>query len=291
MIRPIPMYLWLRWRLGHGEFKEYGPANKAVRPALPYGGKGQYPVPKSWWDKLKTYLPVQPAPIPFSWDTVGYWTAWGWGNGQFVDSAKVKAGTVTADDLRPTILKLQARGAKWVGVQDLVATRGMRDALKLVCKQQGLKLVVWARPYEPTKLPYFEELLDYWTPDAYAVNVEDAGDWTQFASKLAERNPLPRAVWTNFPGAGAMPDGTYSIPQAQVWWGNGYACITEAYVNDNPQATPANLDWVARAKLGYSEVYPSIGVYGGWTVEAYEQMLYPFPSFSVYLVEYLPEFP
>jgi len=284
------MYVWLRWKLGHKEFKPYGRSNPAVRPEVGFGAKGQYPVPKRWWDKLKTYF-VPPPPPPFSWATIGYWTAWGWGNGQLVDSAKVKAGAVTADDLRPTILKLQARGAKWVGVQDLVETRGMRDALKLVCKQQGLKLVVWTRPYSPERLAYVKEMLTYWAPDAYAINVEDAGDWGTFAHDLAASFPLPRVVWTNFPGAGAMPDGSYSIPQAQVWWADGYACITEAYVNENPQATPANLDWVARVKLGYVEVFPSIGIYKGWDVDDYTQMLYPFPAYSVYLVEYLPEFP
>lgn len=44
---------WVRWWRGVGEFKKYGPRNKLVRPNVGFGGKGQRPVPKRWWNRLK----------------------------------------------------------------------------------------------------------------------------------------------------------------------------------------------------------------------------------------------
>lgn len=298
MIRPIPMYLWLRWKLGHGEFKPYGRSNPAVRPNVGFGGKGQTPVPGRWWDELKARwstrnpFPLTVNPAAF-WASIGYWTAWGWENGQFVDSAKVKAGTVTAADLRPALLKMKARGAKWVGVQDLVSTRGMAAAMKQACHELGLALVVWDRYYSPDGAFFkADAAIDFWKPDAFAVNIEDRGAWRSFASGLrSAHRALPLAVWTDFNGAGADGQGGYVIDEGRVWWENDFVCITEAYVNVNPTGTPEGMDWTARVKCGFAEVQTSIGIYGGWTVESYATYLRNFPNYSVYLAEYLPEFP
>lgn len=296
----IPMYVWLRWKLGHGEFKPYGRSNPAVRPHIGIGGPGEQPVPVRWWNELKARWWSRNPTLEEMQDTmtlwrqVGVWTAWGWGNGQFCDRDKVMAGTMTADDLRPTILKFQARGAKWIGVQDLPATRAIKSALKTVCRQQGLKLVVWHRPMRPD-VTLVRELLAYWQPDGYAANIEDDGVWGGFAWDVAQNHPLlPRAVWTNFAGAGAMPDGTYSEAAAKDWWGNGFACVTEAYVCQDPGARPLELEATALNKLKYpaGTIYPSIGIYRGWSVEDYEQMLAAAgrsSSYSIYLGEYLPE--
>jgi len=44
---------WVRWWRGTGEFTKSGPRNKTVRPNVGFGGKGQKPVPKRWWNRLK----------------------------------------------------------------------------------------------------------------------------------------------------------------------------------------------------------------------------------------------
>jgi lysozyme len=41
-----PMWRWIRWRRGHGEFKPFGPRNPVVRPDVPAK------VPFSWWLRL-----------------------------------------------------------------------------------------------------------------------------------------------------------------------------------------------------------------------------------------------
>lgn len=292
------MYLWLRWKLGHKEFKPFGRSNPSVRPNVGFGGKGQSPVPASWWAKLATMwwnrnpFPLTVNPADF-WRSVGYWTAWGFGNGQFVDSAKVKAGTVTAADLRPMLLKVKARGAKWIGVQDLVETRSMMLAMKQACFEVGLKLVVWDRYYTPENAFFkADAAIDYWKPDAFAANIEDRGDWRSFASGLAAAHPaLPRAVWTDFNGAGADGQGGYVRGEAEPWWAAGFVCITEAYVCVNPPGTPEMMDWTARTHLGFPEVFASVGIYNGWTVEMHADLLRNFPHHSYYLAEYLPEFP
>ena len=50
---PIPdwFWTWLRWRLGEGEFKAFGPQDVTHRPELPFGGEGQEPIPAWAWTK------------------------------------------------------------------------------------------------------------------------------------------------------------------------------------------------------------------------------------------------
>lgn len=292
------MYLWLRWKLGHKEFKPYGRSNPSVRPNVGFGGKGQSPIPASWWAQLTArWASRNPFPLTVDladfWKTIGYWTSWGWTNGQFCDSAKVRAGTITAADLNRAVLAMKARGAEWIGVHDLPETRPMMEAFHEVCRMWNLRLVVWDRYYTPDGAFFkADAAIDYWKPHAFAANIEDRGDWRSFASALRSAHPgLPMAVWTTFEGAGVTADGRYDIELAKPWWLNGFTCITEAYVNSNPNATPANLDWTAKTHLGFKDVQHSIGIYDGWKVEDYAEMLRNFPAYSVYLAEYLPEMP
>lgn len=45
-----PYWLWLRWRLGEGEFKRFGGASQKHRPTILPDR-----VPKLWWDRLKAF--------------------------------------------------------------------------------------------------------------------------------------------------------------------------------------------------------------------------------------------
>jgi hypothetical protein len=63
---PIPewYWTWLSWRLGEGEFKKFGPHDMKNRPELPFGGKGQAPVPPWAWTKAKQFLAARHGPHP-----------------------------------------------------------------------------------------------------------------------------------------------------------------------------------------------------------------------------------
>jgi len=62
--KPIPKWfgVWLNWHLGRGRFKRFGPHNMAHRPKLPYGGKGQDPVPAWAWRKASAFTAARRGP-------------------------------------------------------------------------------------------------------------------------------------------------------------------------------------------------------------------------------------
>lgn len=63
---PLPdwYWTWLRWRLGEGEFKAFKPADRAHRPKLPVGGKGQAPVPAWAWTRAQQFIAARKGPHP-----------------------------------------------------------------------------------------------------------------------------------------------------------------------------------------------------------------------------------
>ncbi|MGZ4333924.1 MAG: hypothetical protein ACXVRJ_06580 [Gaiellaceae bacterium] len=64
--KPLPdwYWVWLRWRLGEGEFKEFGPHDMGHRPELPFGGTGQAPVPAWAWQKATAFTAARNTPHP-----------------------------------------------------------------------------------------------------------------------------------------------------------------------------------------------------------------------------------
>ena len=66
--QPLPewYWTWLRWRLGEGEFKDFGPHDPAHRPndKLPFGGPGQSPVPPWAWRKAAEFTAARHQPHP-----------------------------------------------------------------------------------------------------------------------------------------------------------------------------------------------------------------------------------
>ena len=63
---PIPdwYWVWLKWRLGEGEFKKFGPHDMKNRPELPFGGKGQAPMPSWAWQKAREFASARTGPHP-----------------------------------------------------------------------------------------------------------------------------------------------------------------------------------------------------------------------------------
>lgn len=56
--KPKAFWVWLKWRLGREEFKEYGPANDTIRRTLhSYGVPDK--IPDLWWEWAEDWLTAQ----------------------------------------------------------------------------------------------------------------------------------------------------------------------------------------------------------------------------------------
>jgi hypothetical protein len=97
--------------------------------------------------------------------------------------------------------------------------------------------------------------------------VPEAVDWQAVATAVSDL-PVHKAVVTNFAAfvdEHGLPDPSKSAPLVQ----NGWACMTECYLSEAPQATPENADFYARAHLGWTSTQPVLGLYGGKTFADY----------------------
>lgn len=95
-------------------------------------------------------------------------------------------------------------------------------------------------------------------------------------------NEIPKAIITNF----STPLGTaegYNPEAAAPLLDAGFACLTEAYLGDNPNGTPKNLDFVAK-QLGWDYSVPTFGVYNKPLSEYEEWADWPYGT-AVYLAE------
>lgn len=116
---------------------------------------------------------------------------------------------------------------------------------------------------------------------AFAISeLEGPGDYLGIMNALGSLPDCPRAVITNFnaPLVDAngipQPEAARPLIDADFW------CLTEAYMGDNPNATPDNLAFRA-SQLGWKTAQPVYGVYNA-----------PLPAnaaggYGVYLAEYL----
>jgi hypothetical protein len=59
---PAWFWTWLRWRLGEGEFESFGPHSAKNRPELPFGGKGQEPIPAWAWHPAQQFVAARKEP-------------------------------------------------------------------------------------------------------------------------------------------------------------------------------------------------------------------------------------
>lgn len=276
-------WLWRRWRLGEGEFRGLDPSNPAVRPAsLPPK------IPQEWWPRLQAFVarrPQVPAPVPapprHALERRVLYAAWGLANG--------------SDP--PARLIEKARGRPYFGAicaQDTPDTRPKLGELRSRCLDAGLAFGIWqwATSFDETA-----RSIEATEPGFHVSNVEHNGDWETYCIRFAAAYPqLDRALWTNFVGTGATPEGVYDRRQASPWIECGFELVTEAYTCQLPTLTPARLDWTAKTQLGWTRTFPTIGIYtGGWTIEAYLQplgaspaLLDGFPYWGPYLAEYMP---
>ena len=166
----------------------------------------------------------------------------------------------------------------WIAVKadgDDRASRADADALR----EAGFRVHVWeAEPKDG-----FTAQTAYGA-GGYIAQSEGPG---QQAAALAAGKTNPKALITNVNHIERWPDG--------------WDALTEAYVNANPQATPAALEYEAR-KRGATWVSPCFGVYDatkenppvGRKVPLREYLAMPGVDpkrFSVYAGEYFAQYP
>jgi hypothetical protein len=171
-------------------------------------------------------------------------------------------------------------GYKWAALEfDDYGNDQIWGPFRLSCQAAGIMAGVWMTEGAHINL----------TPsDAeFAIaEMEGPGDYEGVMQAIADGKvpTCPRAVVTNFnlplvDASGPNPQAAKPLIDA------GFQCLTEAYIGDNPNATPTNLDFMGR-KCGWASTSPVFGVYNA-SLTAYTPYMAAFPGWSAYLAEYV----
>lgn len=166
-------------------------------------------------------------------------------------------------------------GYKWVCFQwNDYGNAARGPALRAACDKYGLVFTIWlTRPFDASSV---RQALLASEADGLSLEAEipghvpEAVDWRAVVDAVADIN-VPKSVVTNFAPFVVQVNGQF-VPDASIarpLVENGWACLTECYLGEAPQATPENTDWYAKTHLGWAETQPVIGVYGGATWGSY----------------------
>lgn len=170
---------------------------------------------------------------------------------------------------------------------DYEPQRQLLPALREELHSRGLTFGLWEAEPQPgsgAQLANDATALGA-SPDHYTAQAETPRDWEAIVADFRDAYPeMPAAVVTTFGGIGALEGGGYDPAVAKPVIDAGFYCLTESYQNANPQATPANLDFVATVKLGWPRSQPTIGVWGGYPASSYLGGWLP-PDYWVWLAE------
>jgi hypothetical protein len=124
--------------------------------------------------------------------------------------------------------------------------------------------------------------------DFAIAEVEGPGDYDGVMASFQNLPACPKGIVTNFNTplyTDGTPEGNQAARAAAAPLINaGFTCLTEAYIGDNPNATPPNLDVYGRF-LGWPTTQPVFGLYNE-PMTSYDQYK-GFPGWSVYLAEYV----
>ena len=184
-------------------------------------------------------------------------TAWGFSNGQFTP--------------RSFAAKAKLEGYKWAALElddetlrnpddPSLGTIGeynteLWDDFRIECLSHDVLPGVWV-----TEGAHITR-----TPDDALFSIaelEGPGDYDGIMLAV-DNNRLPRcslAVCTNFNVPLTDPNGVPRPEKAKPLIDAGFACLTECYLGDNPNATPDEMDFKAR-QCGWPTSQPVFGVY------------------------------
>jgi len=150
------------------------------------------------------------------------------------------------------------------------------------CWNQGLKFGPWeTKPYPGSTAQRLEES-EIATPDFIILEAERKADWPMIIHQLWADgdDDIPTATVTNLDEHG-IPG--YFDPIIEAGW----HCLTECYIQDNPNATPERMEFQA-GQVGFDKkkVQPVLGLHGGLTLLDYAEWLH-YPGWSVWSAEYV----
>lgn len=200
----------------------------------------------------------------------GIWIAWGFAEG-------FREGQLTPVQFAQ---KARAAGYRWAALEhDDYGNAGRWGPFRHACQSEGILPGVW-----------FTEgghIADTPSDASFAIaECEGPGDYEGVTAAI-KHLMLPRcplAIITNFNVPLITPEGVPRPEMAAPLIEAGFRCLTEAYLGDNPNATPDNLDRMARG-CGWPSSQPVFGVYNA-PASAYDPWR-SWPGASDYLAEYL----
>jgi hypothetical protein len=171
----------------------------------------------------------------------------------------------------------------WLALQRVPANDARAERFRNLCQARGIQFGIWADRghLNPDFIVDYNASFYIGEAEAYATSW---GPIVERASELLD--PERCAVVTNF-GSFTKPDGTPSIEKARPLVEAGWACLTEAYLPEQPQLAPnpcARLEFRAR-QLGFWRVQPCIEVINGFPASAYAELQTGHRGYSVWLGE------
>lgn len=203
----------------------------------------------------------------------GLLVGWGLTNGQFTPASLARKAAEFRHKWAPD-------GIKWLALQEdfVNDSNGIRNADLIVpfvreARARGIAAGVWQT----------NPRVQLWSGlDFYMAELERPIDTAAFAQLHRSWNPrIPSSFISNLDTHG-NPD--YFKPLVAA----GFTAFTEAYLSDNPQATPERMDFTAR-QVGIPVSYPGPSLYAGRnghpTLDSYD--LSRWPGWAGYLAEHL----
>lgn len=170
------------------------------------------------------------------------------------------------------VTKAVAAGYKWIAYQwNDGATGAQQQALASATRQAcagKLIFTVWmTRPFDAqtARQAAVESgcegiILEGEIP----AHRPEAVNWPAVIHELDDL-PIPKAVVTNF-APFVHEDGTPWVEKAKPLIDAKWACITECFITESPNATPAKTDDYATRVLGWPETQPMVE---GWHLQDY----------------------
>ena len=170
------------------------------------------------------------------------------------------------------VSKAKAKGYKWVAYQWNDGNQGpqqqaLASATKQAC-QGNLAFTVWlTRPFDAStarQAAVESQCEGLILEGEIPAHRPEAVNWPEVIFELQGLD-IPKAVVSNF-APFVHEDGSPWPEKAKPLIDDGWAYISENFITEAPNATPANTDFYAKTALGWPETQPMVE---GWHLADY----------------------